>query len=88
MTVTLASMRAIWNEMLGGGEIAATDTFFALGGDSVLAMSVVLRIEESLGVSIEIYELFDYPDLQGFTARVAALATVTSEQTLQPASAP
>ncbi|SEE45445.1 Phosphopantetheine attachment site [Amycolatopsis lurida] len=56
--------------MLDVQEIRQEDTFFELGGQSVTAVFVVERIEAEFGVSLDIGDLFEDPDLATFTQDV------------------
>jgi serine acetyltransferase/acyl carrier protein len=44
----------IWRTLLGATEIAASDDFFALGGDSVRATQLLSRTEEQFGVELSL----------------------------------
>ncbi|MEU6776075.1 non-ribosomal peptide synthase/polyketide synthase [Streptomyces sp. NPDC046759] len=60
-------LAAIWEDVLGVAPVGATDDFFELGGDSILAARVLARIRDDLGVRLTVRDVF--------TARtVAALA--------------
>ena len=45
-------LAAIWAEMLNLAEIGITDDFFALGGDSLLAVHMLLRVEHECGCRV------------------------------------
>ena len=51
----------IWTEVLRCDRIGVRDNFFDLGGHSILAMRIVSRIEEALGVRLPLAALFDRP---------------------------
>ncbi|OKI08068.1 hypothetical protein A6A06_35020 [Streptomyces sp. CB02923] len=65
---------AVWSDVLGVGEIAADDDFFALGGDSLLAVRLLLALRERWGVRLPLGAVFTAPTL----ARMAALLTETA----------
>jgi amino acid adenylation domain-containing protein len=51
----------LFAELLGVPQVGATDDFFALGGDSLLAIRLIGRIRGELGRELEIREFFDAP---------------------------
>jgi amino acid adenylation domain-containing protein len=53
----------IWGQVLGVGGIGAHDNFFDLGGDSLSAMRVVVRINEVLESEIPLSEFFNAPTI-------------------------
>jgi glycosyltransferase involved in cell wall biosynthesis/acyl carrier protein len=53
-----AVVTAIWCDVLQASECAPGDDFFELGGDSLTATMLLVRIEEQLGVAISLYSLF------------------------------
>lgn len=52
-TPTEQRLAAIWSELLKRPHIGRTQNFFELGGDSLLALQVILRAESDLGVTID-----------------------------------
>ncbi|PZR52367.1 hypothetical protein DNL40_11865 [Xylanimonas oleitrophica] len=61
--------RAVWTEALGIEVDESTD-FFLGGGHSFLAIDIVARLGDELGVEIPLRALFDQPVLGEFTAVV------------------
>ncbi|MCY1684003.1 condensation domain-containing protein [Kocuria sp. SL71] len=51
----------LFAEVLGIGEVSATDSFFALGGDSITAIQLVNRAR-SKGVALKANEVFAHPN--------------------------
>lgn len=54
-----AVVRMIWTEILGTEDVAADNTLFDLGGDSVQAMQIVTRIRQAFGQGVEVATIFD-----------------------------
>jgi yersiniabactin nonribosomal peptide synthetase len=52
---------ACFSEVLGVAEVGAQDSFFALGGDSLLAAKLCARIGEQRGVDLPVRALFAHP---------------------------
>jgi acyl carrier protein len=54
-----------WTELLGIGEIRPTDGFFELGGDSLLGVVMIERIEQELGIEFPLEDFFRDDTLAG-----------------------
>ncbi|MEZ4359692.1 MAG: amino acid adenylation domain-containing protein [Kofleriaceae bacterium] len=59
-TETERQLVALWSELLGRA-VGARDNFFAAGGHSLLAMRLIARVTEELGVEVSLRELFEDP---------------------------
>jgi acyl carrier protein len=64
----------IWRDVLNMPEGRQDLTFFELQGQSISAVRIVGRIEDELGILVDIGILFEDPDLATFTAAVVAEA--------------
>ncbi|HYO59952.1 type I polyketide synthase [Archangium sp.] len=62
LEVTLAG---IWAELLGVDQVGIHDSFFQLGGHSLLGMQLLSRIREDLQVDIPLRNLFESPTIAG-----------------------
>jgi amino acid adenylation domain-containing protein len=56
-----ASLARIWCELLQRDHVEAEDNFFDLGGDSLLAVTLVYCIEDTMGVQLGMPEIFSSP---------------------------
>ncbi|MBM2620131.1 phosphopantetheine-binding protein [Actinoplanes sp. LDG1-06] len=59
----------IWRDVLGTGDAG---TFLELHGQSISAVRIVARIEDELGLDVDVAVLFDDPDLPAFIDAVLA----------------
>ncbi|MEE4543002.1 amino acid adenylation domain-containing protein [Streptomyces sp. V4-01] len=59
---------AVFAEVLGLPDVAATDSFFDLGGNSLLAVTLVARLTEALGTPVPVRALFATPTAAGIAA--------------------
>ncbi|WP_169808726.1 non-ribosomal peptide synthetase [Microtetraspora niveoalba] len=60
----------IWQEVLRVPLVGARDDFFALGGTSLLATRVTVRLREALACDLAVRLLFDHPVLADYAAEV------------------
>ncbi|MFE2945185.1 amino acid adenylation domain-containing protein, partial [Streptomyces sp. NPDC059255] len=67
---TEQSLCTIWSEILGVEQVGAEDDFFALGGDSILALQVVSRVRSATSVSLSWRTLFDRPTVEALAEAV------------------
>jgi acetoacetyl-CoA synthetase len=65
---------AIWSRVLQVSPVFPDSDFFDLGGDSLLAVGLLLEIEQATGISIPVTAIYDAPT-------VAALVAMLDEQT-------
>jgi peptidyl carrier protein len=69
------TVEQIWNEVLEVPAGQAGATFFELNGESIAAVRLVSRIEDELGILIEVADIFEEdPDLAALISQVAAKA--------------
>jgi len=66
------TLAAIWSEVLGIERVGARDDFFALGGHSLTATSVLSRVRDSLHVELPLSVVFERRTVEGMAAAVAA----------------
>ncbi|MBT1695435.1 amino acid adenylation domain-containing protein [Fulvivirgaceae bacterium PWU4] len=66
---TEEALQQIWSEVLNIGQdmIGMNKSFFALGGHSLKAMTLVNRIRERFGVEVPLKEVFRHPDIAGLS---------------------
>ncbi|MFF7586076.1 beta-ketoacyl synthase N-terminal-like domain-containing protein [Kitasatospora purpeofusca] len=67
---TERTVSMLFTEMLGLPEVDPEDSFFDLGGDSLVANELVGRIEQLLPVRLEVRAMYDAPSVREFTALV------------------
>ena len=58
-----ATLAEVWKDTLNVDSVSAADSFFELGGNSLLAVRLVWKIREALGVDIPIQELYQRPTI-------------------------
>jgi amino acid adenylation domain-containing protein len=81
-----AALCAVWQEVLGLGEVGVEDNFFALGGDSILAIQVAARMARA-GLRVTVRQLFQHQTVARL-AQVAEPLSPTEPETGAPRSLP
>lgn len=74
---------AVWKDILSVGEVGATDGFFEIGGDSILAMRVLSQLRTETGVDLTFRDLFEHQ-----TVEQLAKALESGEQSRRQDPAP
>jgi acyl transferase domain-containing protein/NAD(P)-dependent dehydrogenase (short-subunit alcohol dehydrogenase family)/acyl carrier protein len=69
-----AVIRELWSEALGSADFGLDDSFFEVGGHSLLLVDVHARLVECFGVDLPVTELFRLPTIRGLARAVRALA--------------
>ncbi len=57
---------AVWQRILKCSQVSLTDSFYDLGGDSLLATQLIVEHKKSLSMDISLETLFTYPILADF----------------------
>ncbi|MEU7574931.1 MULTISPECIES: type I polyketide synthase [unclassified Micromonospora] len=68
-----ATVAGIFRDVLGVAEVGPYDDFFRLGGTSLVAAHLVLRIRQAVGARLSMRVLFDAPTVAAMAARIEAL---------------
>ncbi|WP_078899302.1 MULTISPECIES: condensation domain-containing protein [Streptomyces] len=74
----LRRMAEVWQQVLKKDEIKPDDSFFTLGGQSLMAGALVTAAGERFGVRIPLRTLFEHSRLGDFTEHVLGLAAPTA----------
>ena len=65
LTPTEALIANIWKERLRVAEIGPSSNFFALGGDSLLAVQIMSRLAEAIDAPLAVRSIFEFPTVGG-----------------------
>src|SRR5262249_54017496 len=55
---------ALWSKLLQVSPVGATDNFFALGGNSLLAVRMAARLKELFGREVPVLQVFEHPTVR------------------------
>ena len=86
-TETEKAVAAIWTELLAMNGIGIHDDYFDLGGDSMTAVKLLVRLHEAFGIDLQLAALFDRPTIAGLAELVDNLVLTSSQSGSGAASA-
>ena len=69
------ALAGIWQELLGVDRVGANDSFFELGGDSLLGLQVIARVKKQLSVSVSAVSLYEEPTVARLAGVIRAAGT-------------
>ncbi len=70
VTATELQLASIWDSLLGISAVGATDDFFALGGDSLMAVEMFAKIRETFGRDLPLGALAQSPTIEGLATAI------------------
>jgi amino acid adenylation domain-containing protein len=79
------AIAAVWREALKVDSVGLDDSFFDLGGHSLLMAKVHARLGEALGRPLALLELFQYPTVRSLARHLAGAGTAAAPS--RPAAA-
>lgn len=68
----VAVLARVWSDVLGVGDLGPDDDFFELGGDSLMSVSLIFRLEKELGGHIPAVTIFEDSRLGQMAAQISA----------------
>ncbi|MCW4351912.1 amino acid adenylation domain-containing protein [Hoyosella sp. YIM 151337] len=79
---------AIFGEILGLSDVSIRDSFFELGGNSLMGTRAIARINEAMGTDLIMRVLFEAPTVEELAARAEDAAEGTGRTPLLPQPRP
>jgi amino acid adenylation domain-containing protein len=67
-----------WSDTLGVGRVGVSDSFFDLGGNSLLLAKLHLKLQADLGITLPIQRLLAFPTVRALAAALSAPDGATS----------
>jgi acyl carrier protein len=68
-----AELLAIWSRVLGTARVGRDDSFFELGGDSLLAIRLLGQIRDRWQMDLTLADIFDRPTVAGIAALIGTV---------------
>ena len=81
-TATERALADIWSAVLGVEQIGIHDNFFEVGGNSLLTLHLLQRIQESFVIALPIQRLFAEPTIAGIAPLIDAAQPASSAPTV------
>ncbi|KAG0195747.1 hypothetical protein BGX28_000698, partial [Mortierella sp. GBA30] len=72
-------LSSIWKELLNIERVGRSDSFFVLGGHSLMAVRMIDRIRTTLGFEMSLRTLFESPTIAELAPRLLATGTTQEE---------
>jgi amino acid adenylation domain-containing protein len=82
------TIAALWSELLGISPIGIDDSFLECGGHSLLAVEVISRLREELGLEVSLAELFETPTVAGLAAHCGRTEQASLSRQARPERIP
>jgi len=57
----------IWRSILGVSQVGVDDSFFELGGTSLLGVQMVAQLQQKVAAKVAVVDLFDAPTIRALT---------------------
>ena len=70
----------IWQDILGIDKIGVDDNFFKLGGDSLIAIQLSMRLRETFKIEFSVHNLFDDPTIASLAEKITELQQAAQQQ--------
>ncbi len=79
-------LAALFAELLSVEQVGVEDSFFALGGHSLLGVTLFARLRRDFGADLPLSTLFTAPSVAQLAARVAEAAPAVEDEAAAPAA--
>ncbi len=74
-TATEEALRELWSDLLDGAPVRLSDSFFAVGGHSLLGVRLAAAVRMRFGVDLPLRQIFEKPGLRDMASAIDDLAT-------------
>lgn len=66
-------LTSIWETLLKTSPISIKDNFFSLGGDSIIVMQIIKRLETETGFTFSVEDIFESPTIEFLSKKIKAI---------------
>lgn len=78
-TMYEVELAKIWSNMLGTKNLSIHDEFFLLGGNSLYLIELMIRIQHTFNIKMEVSQLFRFTTLHGMASAIEDVVTGKEE---------
>jgi amino acid adenylation domain-containing protein len=78
---TQQAIAEVWQEVLEHDQIGLYDSFFSVGGNSLMAAQLVARISRAVDQRVSIHTFFDHPNIAALASHVDAARSIDPSST-------
>ncbi len=82
------SLIEIWEEVLKLSNITEEDAFFETGGDSILAVTMIQRVNKKFGCGLNVTSVFKFPTIKKLSAHISETSVVKCSEPCDVAAIP
>ncbi len=79
LTATDRALAGVWSQVLGVEPVGTNDNFFDLGGNSLLALQMLVLVRKRLGIVLPAVTLFEAPTVHTLAAILDSKGTATRD---------
>jgi acyl carrier protein len=83
----MAAVASLFEELLDKGPVAPDDSFLELGGNSLLAVQLMVRVREIFDIQVRVAEFFQTPTVRGLEELLVTHFIIMSSHAEAPADA-
>lgn len=78
------TIRAVWQQEFAFDGIGVNDHFLEIGGESMVALRITLRLQEALGVDVFATSIFEYPTIAELAAHLTSGESINLCEASEP----
>lgn len=71
----------VWSEVLGVEKVGINDNFFSIGGDSLKAIRVIVKLNKQLNSQLKVSHIFNHQTVAQLAAQVSSVSSGSSAAT-------
>lgn len=75
-TSTEQKLLSIWQITLDKTHMSIQDNFFAVGGHSLLAMSIITQVRQAFNVEVKVSDFFEYATIKALSSYIDAIKAI------------